>query len=113
MHHSRSARWPRRRRVLVLAVSPLFAAAVVATPASGNVVVRNIKPGPGSSNVSPAPMTTSSAAGDGLVAYPFIPPINGFQPFVVMGLTDENDNEFYSPKAAEPGSLFRPPPNQN
>jgi hypothetical protein len=111
MHRRRSARWPRRQRILILAVSPLFAASVVATQASGNVIVRNIKPGPGSSS-APAPMTASSAADDSLVAYPFIPPINGFQPFVVMGLTDENDNEFYSPKAAEPGSLFRPPPNQ-
>src|SRR5688572_5745836 len=109
----RSSDFPRRpcrRRVLALAVAPLFAAAA-ASPSLANVIIRNVKPGPGAgAPASAAPSPLTAAADSSIAAYPIA--INGFQPFVVMGLTDENDNEFYSPKAAEPGSLFRPPPNQ-
>jgi hypothetical protein len=98
---------PRRWRVLALAVAPL---SLISSPSFGNVVIRNVKPGPGATTSAPSSSSLTPAADSSIAAYPIA--INGFQPFVVMGLTGENDNEFYSPKAAQPGSLYRPPPNQ-
>ena len=107
----RSSDFPRRhgRRVLALAVAPL-AAGMIAAPSFANVIVRSVKAGPGAD--TPAAPSSLTAAGDsGIAAYPIA--INGFQPFVVFGLTDENDDDFYSPKALTPGSIYRFPPNQD
>jgi hypothetical protein len=108
---------PRRRRrctprhVLVFATAPLW---IGSANASATVIVRSIKPG----NVTPlalsrpASMSTSGAT----TAYPTVTPINGFQPFITVGLTNENDkNDFFSPKAATPlanesGASFVPNP---
>jgi len=116
MSGRRSPYLPRRRRVLALAVAPLAAGlAVSATglPSSANIIVRNVKPGSGASDPVSVPPPLTAAADGPILAYPVTTPINGFQPFVVVGLTDEHDpDEFYSPKAGEPGVQYRSPPNE-
>jgi hypothetical protein len=110
----RRSRCSRRQRVLVLAVAPLVAVAATGSlEALAAIQIQNIKPAVGATSAAPAPGTLT-AAGDGpITAYPFVPRVNGFQPFVVFGLTNENENDFFSPKSLTPvGATPVPNPAQ-
>jgi hypothetical protein len=116
-----SFRFLRTRRVLLLAACPAVAGLLqpqttsAASSGAGSLnpfeslfKIEQIKPNPFAS-----PPAEIKPLSDGTVtSYPFqSPPINGFQPFVVYGLTNEQDhNSFYSPQSDSPGGTTVPNP---
>ncbi|MEO6434400.1 MAG: retropepsin-like aspartic protease [Tepidisphaeraceae bacterium] len=95
------------RGILTLAIAPVVSIAVLGETARAACIAGE----PALNLASLRDVTASSVARPRITALPLqSPSVNGFQPFVVFGLTNENDNDFFSPQSDLPGGVSVPNP---